>query len=198
MKKNSLKTILEDFFSWKHVLIWVIVLLLTGVGVAWGTGAYDTGYRLDHGYSNIKMTTLTGGVIAGNNSTFDYFVPTKTSPEFTAFVQNCPSTVNVIPVLCAAGTYYNHSLRCTDTCLTCPADYYCVGNGDKVACPSGETSPAGSTSFSACTPASATCVPSPACLSTDQCGTDNCGNACGPVCNSGYFCNNKHQCELNF
>jgi len=195
MKKNSLKTILEDFFSWKHVLIWTIVLLLTGVGVAWGYGQ-NTGYRLNSGDSNRSMTTLTGGVIVSNNSTVsDYFVPTKTSPEFTAFVQNCPSTVNVIPALCAAGTYYNHSLRCTDTCLPCPANYYCVGNGDKVACPSGETSPAGSTSFSACTPVNATCVPSPACFIGAQCGTDNCGNACGPPCPATDFCNNHQLCQ---
>ncbi len=143
MKKNSLKTILEDFFSWKHVLIWVIVLLLTGVGVAWGTGAYDTGYRLDHGYSNIKMTTLTGGVIAGNNSTFDYFVPTKTSPEFTAFVQNCPANVTIAPV-CSPGSYYDSSQRCTDTCIVCPAGYFCDGTY-KTPCPTGTTSGAGAT-----------------------------------------------------
>ncbi len=87
MKKNSLKTILEDFFSWKHVLIWAIVLLFTGVGVAWGTGTYNTGYKLNTNSSSFLINTLSGSMTLGNSSAVSaYFVPTKTSPECTAFV----------------------------------------------------------------------------------------------------------------
>ena len=204
MKKAVLKTILRDFFKLRYPLAFIIVIILIGAGIilAGGLGSKLLGYRLSHNTLPYGINSIKGAVIVSNSSAVsDYFVPTKLTPGWGSFVQYCPTTVTVIPASTPAGKYYNHSLRCTDANITCPANYYCVGNGDKVACPSGETSPAGSTSFSACTPSvnnpPASCVPSPACLPKDECGTDNCGNPCGPTCNSGYFCNNHHICQTN-
>jgi len=203
MKKAVLKTILRDFFKLRYPVAFIIVIILIGAGIilAGGFGSINTGYRLNHNTPSYPITSIRGGAIVSNSSAVsDYFVPTKLTPGWSSFVQNCPATVTVIPATTPAGQYYDHSLRCTDANITCPADYYCVGYGYKSACPSGETSPAGSTSFWACTPPvntpPASCVPDSSCVSAD-CGVDNCGNACGPVCNSGYFCNNHHRCQLN-
>ncbi len=199
MKKEVLKTILKDFFKLKYPLAMIIIVVVLGAGIVWAFNSRNTGYRLNKGITVFPINTPNGAALVSNDSVgSDYFVPTKNSTGWISFVQHCPSSVTIQPALCVAGTYYDSSQRCTDTCLTCPANYYC-NSGNKYACPSGTTSPAGSTSFSACVPAGNTCTPQRSCASFagQDCGVDSCSTACGPVCPVNEFCDNKHFCEPN-
>ncbi len=52
MKKGILKTILKDFFKLRYVVIWVVVVILVGVGVVLAGGPdYSHGLPLFSGYT---------------------------------------------------------------------------------------------------------------------------------------------------
>lgn len=250
MSKRPFHKFFHDFFSWQHVAIWVVLIILAGVGVVWGWSA-STGYRLDHFGSTLNqdyytsLTDVHGHAVGGGGGPCvdvynytgstnqppakDFFIPTRTETELSSFAQYAPSGVTVNRCVCPAGQY-GHFYQCLDcgainlfcpgdqhayvvtagyyttggaaTTRTgqtiCPLNYYCPGDGYEYSCGSGKyTNSTGATAYSQCLPSGSTCTPNPACLPSDQCGTNSCGNACGPVCPATEFCNSHHQCQPN-
>jgi len=144
MSKGRFHKFFHDFFSWQHVAIWVVLIILAGVGVVLAVGYPNMGYRLNHfgntGDYYTSLTTPQGYAVGGGGGPCmdvynytgstqqppakDFFIPTKTKTEILAFAQHAPSRVTVNSCVCPAGQYSQPY-----QCLDCGAvNLYCPGN----------------------------------------------------------------------
>jgi len=100
MSKGHFHKFFHDFFSWQHVAIWVVLVILTGVGVAWGYNSEYSGW-MAYGHQTITIpadqyygSSYPCKDIANSNSA-TYFIPTKTVTEWQAFTGHLPSGVTL-------------------------------------------------------------------------------------------------------
>ncbi len=100
MKKEVLKTILRDFFKLKYPLAMIIVIIVLGAGVVWtalSSLKYQAGVvSVNESSQKINDSNLGSCVMVHNNTSgTDYFLPTRTSGEWTTFLAHLPPGVTV-------------------------------------------------------------------------------------------------------
>jgi len=147
MSKRHSHKFWSDFFSWKHVVIWVVLVILVGVGIVWAATTVDqknlNGHKLATS-STLRIDDSSGllgpCVIVSNKGNKSYFVPTRTGNEFTHFknavadylglttsaslsVYACPSGACTPSDPC--GTKECGTDDCGNSCGTCASGYVC-------------------------------------------------------------------------
>ncbi len=188
MKKGILKIILKDFFKLRYVIIWILVVVLVGIGVVWAAWTPLGGYSTSPGRSKYINPSFGPCAVVNNNGISSYFIPVKSKVEWDAFrtavgnqLKNWPASISLS--------------ACPPTCTpSCPSGAQCGLDGCGGSC--GTCATGYTCSDHTCV--DNTCVPtSPSVCSPGKCaGTDSCGNACHAVCPVNEHCGLKF-CEPN-
>jgi len=118
----------------KKCIIFLAVVFgapILSIGIIFALGTYNTGYKVDSGAGAQDVEIDSGGTCKRitNTSGNDYFIPTKTSAEWTAFEGNTPNDVTI--EACGGTWQYPSgppSVDCIDFSPTLPLCSIVIGN----------------------------------------------------------------------
>lgn len=73
----------------------ILLITLLFPSVSFGIGTLNEGYRVLHGTSERVNAHATCKKVANTHASSDYYIPTKSSPEWTSFVTNPPTNITL-------------------------------------------------------------------------------------------------------